>query len=299
MTSLSKYLRLFRPSQWYKNLLIPAVGIFSINIFELKIYLYLFLGFLVACGISGVNYIINDIIDAESDKIHPEKKNRPIASGEISKRKGLTLGIITLGISLVTSFFISFIFGIVMISFFLIAQLYSFFLKKIAFVDIITISINFLVRGVGGLAIILNFSTIVLFPTMWSIWAVFIFALFLGLSKRKADFQKIEEGMEINHKKVYSRYQEQLLDHLVIMIATILLLGYYLYVIDTGNIYLLLTVPVATYLMFRYLYLLFAADKNMGAPEKAIKDTGIFLASILVLILFLVIRYLDLYFGIL
>ena len=298
MSKLVDYIKLLRPAQWYKNLLIPAVGIFVINVFEFMIYLNLLLGFLIACGIAGANYIINDIVDAESDRIHPDKKTRLIASGEISKRRAALIASVLLIISLGSSFLITIWFGIVMLSFFLLAQLYSFVLKKIAFVDVIIISINFIIRGFGGFVIIIFYPTTIQIPTSWAIWAVFIFALFLAVSKRKVDLQLLEAGEAKNHKKVYGQYQKQLLDHLVIMVATILLLGYYLFVIETENLYYLLTIPVATYLMFRYLYLLFSADKNMGTPEKAIKDPGIFMSSIVVLILFLVIRYLDLYFYI-
>lgn len=304
MSKLFDYIRLLRPSQWYKNLLIPVGGIFAIDAFDFIIYLFLVLGFLTACGIAGTNYIINDIIDMDSDRVHPEKKTRPIASGTISKRSAILFGTIILIISLCGSFFINFWFGIMMVSFFLIAQFYSFVLKNIAFVDVLTISINFIVRGFGGLVIILSFPGTSFeagkFPTLWGIWAVFIVALFLAVSKRKADLQLLEAGEAKNHKEVYNQYQKQLLDYLVIMVATCLLLGYYLFIIfndETGG-YLMLTVPVATYLMFRYLYLLFSADKHMGTPEKAIKDKGILVASIVVLLLFLIIRYLDVYFDI-
>ena len=301
MPKILHFLQLLRPSQWYKNLLVPVVGIFAIDVYDFMVYVLLALGFLAACGISGTNYIINDIVDVESDRIHPEKKARPIASGAITKRSAAIFGAVILGISLGGSFLINIWFGFVMVSFFLIAQAYSFVLKKIAFVDIITISVNFIIRGLGGLVIILAFSPVDLIPTSWAIWAVFIFALFLAISKRKADLQLLEEGETTNHKQVYDQYQKQFLDYLVIMVATILLMGYYIYVIDTSilnnNLYLLTTVPVATYLMFRYLYLLFSADKHMGTPDKAIKDKGILIGSLVVLLLFLLVRYLDLYFN--
>ena len=290
-----EFLRLLRISQWYKNLIIPAVGIFSIQIFDWTIYLFLVIGFLLACGLSSANYIINDILDIENDKGHPEKKNRPIASGTISIRTAAIIGTILFIISLGCSFLLSFWFGIVMLTFFLIAQSYTFFLKKIAFVDIIVISLNFIIRAAGGLTLVIAHLTFELGSILWPIWAVFIFALFLAVSKRKADFKLLEAEKALNHKKVYEKYQKQLLEHLVFMVATILLMGYYLYVLlndQTGG-YLLLTVPVATYLMFRYLYLLYSPDKNMGAPEKAIKDPGILIGSITVLLLFLIIRYLN------
>jgi len=275
--------------------MIPAVAIFSIQILDWTIYLFSIIGFLLACGLSSANYIINDILDLENDKGHPEKRNRPIASGTISIKSAALIGAFLFIISLSCSFLLSFWFGIVMLNFFLIALSYTLILKKIAFVDVIVISINFIIRAVGGLAIVITHPAFEIGPLLWPIWAVFIFALFLAISKRKADLQLLEAEKASNHKIVYDKYQKQLLDHLVLMVATILLMGYYLYVIlndQTGG-YLLLTVPIATYLMFRYLYLLYSTDKNMGTPEKAIRDPGILISSIAVLVLFLVIRYLE------
>jgi len=303
MSILLNYFHLLRPSQWYKNLLVPVVGIFAIDVYDFMVYVLLALGFLAACGIAGTSYIINDIVDIESDRIHPEKKTRLIAAGKISKRSAAIFAVIILITSLGGSFILNIWFGFVMLTFFGIGQLYSFVLKKIAFVDILTISINFIIRGLGGLVLIISVPGVIFkageFPTLWAIWAVFIFALFLALSKRKVDLQLIEKGEAKNHKEVYDKYEKQFLDHLVIMIALCLLLGYYLFVIfnDTSGGFLMLTVPVATYLMFRYLYLLFSADKHMGTPDKAIKDKGILIGSLVVLLLFLLVRYLDLYFN--
>ncbi len=295
MGTARDFIRLLRPSQWYKNFIVPAVGVFAIQVFDLMIYIYLILAFIIACGISSVNYIINDIMDVESDQVHPEKKSRPIASGNISKRTAALIALTILVIAISCSFILSFLFAVAMLAFFGVAQLYNFVLKKYIFVDVLTISINFIVRGAAGLAIIITYSGFDLFPTMWAIWAVFIFALLLAISKRKVDLQLVEEAEKVNHKKVYEKYSKQLLDHLVVMISTILLMGYYMFILfnDTSGGYLLITVPVATYLMFRYLFLLFSSDKHMGTPEKAIKDLGILISSILVLLLFLLVRYLE------
>ncbi len=290
------YIHLIRPSQWYKNLLIPAVGIFSIQFFDAMVYLYLLIGFILACGISGTNYIINDIYDMEKDKVHPEKMKRPLASGTISKRNAIIFGVILLIASLGCSFLLSIFFGIAMSLFFIIGLLYTFVLKNIAFVDVLTISINFIIRGLGGFVIIITFTIFTEVPTPWGYWAVFIFALFLALSKRKVDLQILDAAERSDHKKVYDTYQKQLLDHILVMMATILLMGYYFYVMefDTTGGFLLLTFPPATYLMFRYLYLLFSADKHMGTPEKAIKDIGILISTITLILIFLAVNYLEL-----
>ncbi|MHA1130783.1 MAG: UbiA family prenyltransferase, partial [Candidatus Helarchaeota archaeon] len=146
MGKLTNIFRLLRPSQWFKNLLIPAVGIFSFQFLTYEVYLYLILGFLCACGISSANYIINDVVDFEQDQLHPKKRKRPIASGLISRRQALLLVMILLPISLFCSFLLSFWFGIFMLLLFSLSQAYTFYLKQLIFVDVLTITVNFLIR---------------------------------------------------------------------------------------------------------------------------------------------------------
>ena len=293
MAKLSDYIRLCRPSQWYKNLLIPAVGIFSFQIFDLKMYSYLIIGFILACGISGTNYIINDIMDAADDRLHPKKKDRPIASGAVLKKNAAVFGAFLFSISLISSFLLAFWFGIIMGIFFLTSQFYTFILKKIIFVDILTISINFLLRGIGGLFLVNSFPADEL---IWSFWAVFILALFLALSKRKMDLHLLEQKNGINSDNS-SIYPPKILDQLIILISGIFLMGYYLYVIltDTTGGYLLLTIPVATYLMFRYLFLLHSFEKSPLPTKNPLRDPGMIVGGITVFILFLTVRYLESY----
>ena len=297
MAQFSDYIRLLRLSQWYKNLLIPAVGIFSFQIFEFTIYGYLIIGFILACGISSTNYIFNDIIDIADDRLHPKKRFRPLASGTISKRKAAVLGIIIFSISLICSFLLSFWFGIIMSIFFLTSQLYTFVLKRIIFVDVLTISVNFIFRGIGGLLILNKFTPLVSPPAPWSFWAVFILALFLAVSKRKMDLLLLEQEKPLNGRTNPGLYSKKMLDQLLILISGIFLMGYYLYVIlaDTTGGYLLLTIPVATYLMFRYLYLLYSYEKPPFPTKNLLKDPGIIMGSIIVFILFIIIKYLESY----
>ncbi len=297
MAKLSDYIRLCRPSQWYKNLLIPAVGIFSFQTFELKIYVYLIIGFILACGISSTNYIFNDIRDLADDRLHPKKKNRPLASGTISQRRAISLGIAIISISFTCSIVLSFWFTLIMGIFFLTSQLYTFVLKRIILVDILAISLNFILRGIGGLFIITSFTVLASPLNPWSFWAVFILALFLALSKRKIDLKLLEQGNALNYRTTPPLYSKKILDYLMILVSGIFLMGYYLYVIfnDTTGGYLLSTIPVATYLMFKYLYLLYSDEKSPLTAYSPLKDTGMIIGCIVVFILFLVIKYLESY----
>lgn len=298
MKKLKDYFQSLRPSEWYKNLLIPAVGIFSFQFFNISVYLYLFLGFLCACGISSVNYIINDLKDYEQDKLHPKKKIRPIASGTIAKKIAIIIACILLPISLICSLLVSFWFFICMLILFLLSQLYTFYLKQIIIVDVLTISINFILRGIAGLFIIISLVSTWQLPEVWSFWALFILALFLALIKRKVDLLILKRENNVNDQQIQiSHYPEKLLDKFLFLISGIFLMGYYIYVLtnDAIGIYLLVTIPVATYMMFRTLFLIYNEENFLQKGKRILKDPGMVISGIIVFILFLSINYLHTY----
>ncbi|MHA1651718.1 MAG: UbiA family prenyltransferase [Candidatus Helarchaeota archaeon] len=296
MNKFWHYTRLLRPLQWYKNFVIIAVGIFSFQIFISTVYFFLILGFICACGVSSSNYILNDIKDIELDKLHLKKKKRPIASEQVSKRNALLIVLILLPISLIFSFYISFWFFICMITFFLLSQAYTFFLKRFIFIDVITVSTLFIIRGIAGFSILTTFTSISYPTPLWGIWALFMLSLFLALTKRKLD-QYLLEFNNTTLLKYPPPYPKKFLDYLLLIVAGIFLMGYYLYVIitDTTGGYLFLTIPPATYLLFRFLYLLFADTKPLLLKKPLLKDPGIVGGGIIVFILFLLVKYLESY----
>ncbi|MEK6816348.1 MAG: UbiA prenyltransferase family protein, partial [Nanoarchaeota archaeon] len=178
---LRKYLSLIRISQWYKNLLIFLPLIFAGQMYNIESLLITFFGFASLCLISSASYIINDIIDRKKDQAHPEKRYRMIASGRIKPSAGFIISILLLatGIGIASNLTKNFLYASAAL--FLLTMLYTLYLKREPFADIITIAVNFVIRAVAGaLAINVRISP-------WLILCTFFLSLLISIGKRKAD----------------------------------------------------------------------------------------------------------------
>jgi len=279
------------------------LDIFTGNFFT---YLGVFLGFVVLGLISSINYIINDIFDIEKDKKHPEKSKRPLASGELSVPSAIITIICIVAIIIAILWYLisnligedwTFWFNASIIALFLNGLFYNLFLKKIVFVDIISLSLNFIFRTMAGCFIAkVEFSP-------WLYIIVFEVALFLAVNKRISDLEYL--GSEaVNHKQIYSEYDNEILNNLTQMMATSLFITYTIYcIVDPVIIpdsltevthnrgFILFSVPVAFYLILRYLYLSKKFPEIARNPEKVIKDIPIVLAAIILVSMILLSNY--------
>ncbi|MGY5876177.1 MAG: UbiA prenyltransferase family protein [Candidatus Thorarchaeota archaeon] len=287
--ALKAYLRLMRPHQWYKNLLVfiavvfagskPAVGEpWNAAVFNFANYPLLIIGFLSLCAVSSAGYILNDLFDIEKDAAHPEKKERPLPSGKASKSTALVLAIALYAIGLSVALIDGLFFFMVLL-YIINSQLYSWKLRKWAVVDVCVIAVGFVIRAVAGTFLIkVDF-------TSWLIIGVFFFALVLGFGKRKNELQLLgEEAAE--HKPVFKQYTDAMLDQGIGMSATWVVLFYALYCFNTYGDSLneqpiLLTVPIAAGLILRYIYLIQIGSPVGRKPHLAIKDKGILLGVLL------------------
>ena len=144
-------LEAMRPKQWIKNLLLFAGIVFSKHLLDWTMLLNAALGFVFFCLLSGSIYLINDIRDLESDRQHPRKRLRPIASGRLSIMNAQILSIILVVIGLVGSFWLNVTFGILALLYFILQTAYSLFLKHLVIVDILTVAIGFVIRALAGI----------------------------------------------------------------------------------------------------------------------------------------------------
>lgn len=253
---LNEIINLIRVRQWYKNLLVFIALIFAgkaLNYSDLSAVL---LAFVSLCAVSSAVYIFNDIIDKEKDKQHSEKKNRPIASGKISVKTGALLSGLLLAIGFGISFLLPSNFTLLLVVIIAINLLYSFWLQRILFVDVITIAFLLLLRAIaGGFAINVSISS-------WLLLCTFILALFLALAKRKSDL--------LNYKAQYDQegYSENLLNSLLLVCIAVLLTSYAIYTFFTHlqSYFFALTLPIAFFLAFRFYYLI---TINHEAAKKA------------------------------
>lgn len=260
-----------RPHQWYKNLVIFVPLVFSLHLFSPYALFRVSLGFLILCLVSSAYYIVNDIFDAKNDAKHPEKRSRPIAAGRISPITAGIIALLFLFAALFASFSLHYYFFLTTLILFLNTFLYTILLKKEFFLDAIAIACNFVIKSLSGVFLFLE--NVELSP--WITISVFSLALFLVLGKRRADVVPRQD------------YKKEVTDALLLICATILLLSFVLYAIINVQ-KLIITFPIAFYVLARYLSCIFAGSSIARSPEEAFTDpricTGILLWILAVII---------------
>jgi len=255
---LGEIIRLLRPRQWYKNIVIFIALFFTGQFFLLYELKLTILGFISLCLISSANYVINDIIDKKVDRKHPEKINRPIASSKIRVWLAVIIALFLTIISIYLAYLLSINFMLVVTSIFLITLAYSFWLKNEPFIDIILISINFVLRAVSG-AFIINVEI-----SPWLIICAFFLSQFMGLGKR-----------------IFRFYSKQMLDGLIMSVMAVLIISYTFYTFLKSESNLIFTLPIVIYGIFRYYYLINTGSSIPRHPEKIFLDLRLMLSVLL------------------
>jgi len=177
---IKHFVKLMRPKQWSKNLVIFLPLIFAQQLFIPVSLWKTVIGFFALSLISSTNYILNDIIDKERDKQNPEKRSRPIASGKVRIWEAIILAIILAIVSVYLSYSLSTVFLGLVLLLFISTQLYTFWLKKEPFADILTISVNFVIRTISGAFVITKGLLPYVDISPWLILTPFFIALFLA-----------------------------------------------------------------------------------------------------------------------
>ncbi len=253
-----------RPRQWIKNAFIFAGLIFDGQLNQLNPFLRVLAAALVFCLVSGVTYIINDLLDIKSDQAHPTKRFRPIASGRLSKQTAIIL-IISLGlIALASAFLLSPYFALLCLAYTMLMLAYSKWLKKVMIIDVIVIAIGFVLRVIAGLLVIQ-----VRYFSPWLLVLTTLLALFLGFGKRLSEL-KLLEAKAGAHRQVLDGYSTSLLNQYLVVILSSILITYCMYTFnahpDLSNQWMMLTIPLVLYGVFRYMHLIQTGTKA-SAPE--------------------------------
>lgn len=208
-----------RPIQWIKNLSLFAAVILNGQLLNFPIFFKSILGFIVFCLLSSSSYLINDLVDVEKDRLHPFKKNRPIARGDLSETSAIFIAFVLLFLGLFISVFINFGFFWISLIFILLQYTYSFFLKKKAVIDIIGISLFFIIRAYAG-----ELATGYHLP-VWIMLAVIFLSLFLASGKRRSELG----GSGTKTRSSLHGYSNNLLDFYTNMFAVCTLVTYALF----------------------------------------------------------------------
>ena len=268
-----------RPKQWVKNLVIFAGLIFDGQLFHLQPFLRVLFASIIFCLISGLTYTINDLLDIKADQMHPQKKNRPIASGRLSVQHAILLTVILALIAFPAAFLLSVNFGWVCLAYTLLILAYSKWLKKIIILDVIIIAIGFVLRVIAGVVVIT-----VNYFSPWLFLITSLLAIFLGFGKRLSEL-KMLEGHASEHREVLAGYTIPLLNQYLLIVLCATLITYCLYTFSahpSGNNYtMMLTIPFVLYGLFRYLYIMQNTDLAAAPEEALLKDRPLQLVVIL------------------
>lgn len=263
-----QYIRLLRMHQWYKNLIIFTALFFTGNLLNLSLLLKTILGAVSLCLVSSSYYIINDVRDADEDRNHPEKKNRPIASGEVKVKNALALSTLLFVVSACLAYSLSKPFAVFMLALFLLNVAYTLRFRDVPFVDLHFIAFGFLLRAVSG-AVLINVPA-----SPWLIMTVFFLALFLAIGKRRADLSLLGgEENAVKYRGVYRVYSLRLLDMMLVLVSSVLLFSYSLYsfmVHSKG--YMMLTIPFASFMVFRYIYFALSSNEIARKTQYVFRD---------------------------
>ncbi|KAA8782613.1 decaprenyl-phosphate phosphoribosyltransferase [Paenibacillus amylolyticus] len=273
--TISGLFKLLRPKQWTKNLLLFAALLFSFEEIRTETIVSTGIGFLLFSLVAGCVYILNDYVDRERDRQHPTKQFRPIASGQVNPTHAILFGMALLVFSLGVAFVMNPLFGILCIVYFLLNVSYSFVLKHLVILDMMTIAAGFVLRAIaGGVLIHVPF-------TPWFLICTMLLSLFLAIGKRRNELTLLE-GNTGSHRKVLDNYSITLLDQFNTIVTTATIISYSLFTFTSDRtIHLMWTIPLVIYGMFRYLYLIHMKNQG-GSPDRVLfEDKPILITVIL------------------
>jgi len=267
---LKHLLKTMRLRQWTKNGFVFFALIFDKQLFLRDPFLRTLEGFFLFCLISSSVYLFNDITDIEADRKHPEKKNRPLASGKLPISVATTTAIILALVSLSLGYLLEPYFAAAIAVYFTINLLYSRWLKHVPILDVLIISSGFVLRVVGGVTLI----TVERFSP-WLYMITVLFSLYLGFGKRRAEMSLLEKGAG-SHRKVLDGYTIPLLDQYITIVSGMTIIAYSLYTFSAPNLpenhSMMLTIPFVVYGIFRYLQLIQTGHAAGSPDEVALKD---------------------------
>jgi len=255
-----------RPRQWIKNLILFAGIIFARELDNPVFLLRTVEAFILFCLVSGGIYIFNDLFDYEKDKQHPRKRLRPIAAGEVPLQIAFLFATMLVTSAALLSILLEFTFGICILIYIIMMLAYSKGLKKLVILDILIISIGFVLRAYSGTVVNPGIQV-----SPWLLACTFFLAMFLALCKRRHELIFLDKAAN-THREVLEEYSPEFLDQMIAIVTSSTVVSYALYTLSEetmrkfGTKTLILTFPFVIYGILRYLYLAYRKGEG-GEPE--------------------------------
>jgi 4-hydroxybenzoate polyprenyltransferase len=275
----TEWLRLARPKQWSKNLLLFAGLLFSGRFRDMPVLLRAgdisgaflapskaLLGFAVFVLLTTSVYALNHLRVFEEDRLHPVKRQRPVARGAVSPAEAALLALVWAVLGLLLSACLGWPFFTLALAYLALSTFYSLWTKHQVILDVLSLAAGFVLRAAAGAA------AVSVEISAWLLVCSTLLALFLGFVKRRAELAALPAGSKAA-RVTLAHYSLPLLDQMISVVASATLVAYALYAFsahpDTRGPWMMLTIPFVLYGIFRYLYL--AHQKGLGAaPEKVL-----------------------------
>jgi len=280
-------IKCIRPRQWTKNLLLFAGLLFSEKRLFLQpaAWLWAVAGFIVFCLLSGSVYLMNDIVDIERDRLHPEKRHRPIAAGRVTIPQARFAVVILLVVAFGGSFALSNLFAASAVAYFLLNLAYSFKLKNVVLLDVLCIAGGFVLRAQAGIGALRSIEPNI-YMSHWLLLCTLMLALLLALAKRRQEIRLLDDGAG-RHRIALAEYTPEFIDQMIAIVSATTVVCYALYTVSIetvskfGTDGLVLTVPIVLYGIFRYLYLIHLRELGDNPSELLLGDRPLQLAILL------------------
>ena len=272
-----------RPAQWTKNLFVFGALLFGQRgtapaFLDGPAIAHATAAFFIFCALSGVVYLINDVLDRDNDRLHPLKRYRPIASGAVSPALAVATAVFLAVAALAAAYALRPAFALVALTYLALQFLYSSALKHMVILDVIALAIGFVLRAAGG-AVAIDVPI-----SHWLLILIMLLALFLALSKRRHELVLLADGAG-SHRPILQEYSPYLLDQMIGVVTASTLVSYVIYTVSTETVqkfhtdYLGFTLVFPLYGIFRYLYLVHQKDGG-GSPSDMLQNDRPLLACV-------------------
>ena len=268
-----------RPQQWVKNGLVFLPLVFAINVPGLdplpRLVLELGVVFLAFCATSGAIYLLNDLMDRELDRLHPIKRDRPIASGKLKVPVALGAMLVLGAAGLAAMAILEPVLGGIGLLYLVINVAYSLGLKRVVLLDALSVASGYVIRATAG-AVAIDVT-----PSPWLYVTTAAGALFIVLGRRYAEVRLAGDG-PMDQRSVLRKYAGPFIGQLLVISATAAWLSYTLYTVEADNLpdnnTMLLTLPLVTFGLFRYLYLLNTSSRAEAPEYLVVRDLPLVLS---------------------
>jgi 4-hydroxybenzoate polyprenyltransferase len=269
--SFADWWQLIRPTQWAKNLLLFAALIFARHLFDLADLMTVVAAFACFCCVASGAYVMNDLRDCDRDRRHPLKSKRPLPAGRVDRGTALRVALALMATGIAAAFALGAAFGVLTAAYLLLQVAYTFSLKEMVILDVMSIATGFVLRAVAGGVVI----DVPISP--WLIICTFLLALFLGFSKRRHELVLLEDDAT-EHRQALREYSPYFLDQMISVVTASTVVAYASYTASPevqeklGTDKLYLTIPFVLFGIFRYLYLVHQREEGGNPTQLLLSD---------------------------